>query len=276
MTLPRGNNTPTPAGYDREFFQAHSDVTRASAHRLVPYLIELVRPESVLDVGCGAGDWLEAFLRYGVRDVVGLDGYSPDDRDLRVPRERLHTVDLEQPFRLGRRFGLVVCLEVAEHLRAEAAADFIETLTRHGDVIAFSAAIPGQGGRGHLNEQWLEYWARLFECLGYSGYDLVRPTFWECEAVAHYYRQNLVLFATGAAAERLGAASAVGGIHGSARSLVHPETFRGHLIAVEAHHGMRHALRALFVELRCRLGLASVGPPHYPEYAPGRTGPDDR
>ena len=67
--------------------------------------------------------------------------------------------DLNQPFTLDRTSDLVVCLEVAEHVPPLSAGDFIASLTRLASIILFSAAIPYQGGDGHLNEQWPEYWA---------------------------------------------------------------------------------------------------------------------
>ena len=74
-----------------------------SAHRIVPLIIGLVRPTSVIDVGCGTGTWLGAFT----------DRYADN---------------------------------------------YINSLTRLAPVILFSAAIPFQGGSGHVNEQWPEYW----------------------------------------------------------------------------------------------------------------------
>ena len=43
----------------------------------------------------------------------------------------------------------------------------VATITKHGDAVLFSAAIPGQGGQDHLNEQWPEYWQKKFEVNGY-------------------------------------------------------------------------------------------------------------
>jgi 2-polyprenyl-3-methyl-5-hydroxy-6-metoxy-1,4-benzoquinol methylase len=65
---------------------------------------------------------------------------------------------LIQPLDLEKEFDLVVSLEVAEHLPASAADQFVNTLVKHGKKILFSAAIPGQGGQDHLNEQWPDYW----------------------------------------------------------------------------------------------------------------------
>ena len=95
---------------------------------------------------------------------------------------------------LNRRFGLVESLEVAEHLSPKRADSFIEDLTNLGDVILFSAAIAGQGGTHHINEQMQSYWAKKFENLGYVGIDYIRPLIWNNSSVEWWYRQNILIY----------------------------------------------------------------------------------
>src|SRR3981081_11169 len=124
-----------------------------SADAIVPVVIDLVRPRSVVDIGCGTGTWLAAFRRDGVPDVFGIDGdWAPRDR-LQLTGGQVAHHDPSQPLDLGRRFDLAICLEVAEHLPAASADALVALLTRHAPVVLFSAAIPGQGGTGHVNEQ---------------------------------------------------------------------------------------------------------------------------
>jgi hypothetical protein len=68
---------------------------------------------------------------------------------------------------------LVQSLEVAEHLDAQAADEFVDNLVRHGRLILFSAALPGQGGERHINEQPLDDWRSRFLARGYEA--LPRP-----------------------------------------------------------------------------------------------------
>ena len=56
-----------------------------SPHRVVPHLIDLVGPRSVVDVGCGPGSWLEVFVSHGVDDVLGVEGEWLDTSLLRIP-----------------------------------------------------------------------------------------------------------------------------------------------------------------------------------------------
>jgi hypothetical protein len=89
---------------------------------------------------------------------------------------------------------LAVSLEVGEHLPAASANVFIESLCRAAPVVLFSAAIPGQGGTHHINEQWPEYWRQLFAKQNFRMFDPFRPLLWHDERIVFYYRQNMFLF----------------------------------------------------------------------------------
>jgi hypothetical protein len=89
----------------------------------------------------------------------------------------------------------VQSLEVAEHVPATAAQTFVDCLVAHAPVVLFSAAVPGQGGDNHVNEQPYEYWRSLFADRGYRMYDFLRPQIVGTKA-AHWYRYNTFLFAT--------------------------------------------------------------------------------
>lgn len=96
---------------------------------------------------------------------------------------------------LDKKFDLVESLEVAEHLSPCRAYNFVEELTELGDVILFSAAISGQGGVNHVNEQMQSYWAEKFLQFGYVGIDCVRPKIWNNRNVDSWYRQNILIYA---------------------------------------------------------------------------------
>ena len=174
---------------------AHTDhIHNLKAPReVVPIIIELVKPKSILDVGCGTGTWLKAFEEHGITDYTGIDGEYLDVHLLRIPREKFYPQNLQEAFSLHRTFDLVISLEVAEHIEEKFADQFVQTLVTHGDVILFSSAIPGQGGQNHVNEQWPEYWQEKFERHGYYYHDLLRPQIWYNEEVQWWYRQNTFL-----------------------------------------------------------------------------------
>jgi hypothetical protein len=103
--------------------------------------------------------------------------------------------DLEQGFSLDRKFDLVICLEVAEHIAPASAHRLVQCLADHADLILFSAAIPHQGGSHHVNEQFPDYWAGLFSPLGFQPLDFIRPRIWTDNSVLWWLRQNVLLFA---------------------------------------------------------------------------------
>jgi len=161
--------------------------------QVLPVVFDIFKPQSIIDVGCGIGTWLKVAKDLGVKEVLGLDGDYVDRSQLKIETCEFVEKDLERPFDLGRKFDLVICLEVAEHLEASSAADFIASITKHSDVILFSAALPGQGGQRHVNEQWPSYWKELFSHSGFSMTDPIRCQIWDNQAIDWWYRQNMFL-----------------------------------------------------------------------------------
>ena len=54
--------------------------------------------------------------------------------------------------------------------------------------------MPYQGGTGHVNEQWPNYWIEQFAQRGYIAVDYIRKRIWDDEAIPWWYRQNILLF----------------------------------------------------------------------------------
>lgn len=180
--------------YSNWFYTEFHEHTMESARVIVPLVIDLIHPKSVVDVGCGVGAFLSVFIQHGVEDILGLDGDWVDLNMLMVPRDKFDIVDLERPEPPDRSFDLVVCLEVAEHLPPELASSFIDWLTGLGPAVLFSAAIPYQGGEHHRNEQWPDYWAERFEQRGFLTIDCIRREIWDDDRVLFWYSQNTLLF----------------------------------------------------------------------------------
>ena len=117
---------------------------------------------------------------------------TPSSRSIRTSSSR---ADLNQDIGVSRRFDLAMSVEVAEHLPAARAASFVGTLARLADVVLFSAAVPGQSGTFHINEQWPTYWISLFAENGFNPIDVIRPAVWTDERVGFWYAQNVFLYA---------------------------------------------------------------------------------
>jgi len=189
-----------------------------AADEMVPYIMELFAPSSVADVGCGLGSWLKSFQNAGVKTIAGFDGQYVNTSRLYIDAEHFTATDLEKPLHAAHRYDLALCLEVAEHLHEDAAAVLVDSLVRLSDTIIFSAAIPGQGGQHHINEQWPSWWAAHFEKHGYFFYDAFRSRFWDNQKIPWWYRQNmfLVTLPSQAGKHRLKA---------SCSALVHPDLY---------------------------------------------------
>lgn len=234
------------AAYRDWFFDLQTRQSRASADLVVPHLLELSEARSVLDVGGGVGAWAAACGDHGVPDVLCVDGDYVDRARLLVAADRFHAHDLTRSLDLGRRYDMVVCLEVAEHLHADCADTLVDSLARHADLVAFSAAIPGQGGEHHVNEQWPSYWCARFAQRGYELFDVVRPRIWSEREVGFWFRQNLLLFARGAMAERLRTSPVVL----APLDLVHPETWARR----NDEHRIPPTIRESALQLRSAVG----------------------
>lgn len=176
-------------------YQTASGHPANSATVVAPILLKLFPAKSVLDVGCGAGFWVREFLRCGVAEVRGLDGPWVEG-SLLIDRTYFQPTDLTKPFNLGRAYDLVVCMEVAEHMAESDALVLLDSLIRHSGLICFSAAVPGQGGYGHINEHWQDYWIAKFKEKGYHAYEAIRPLIWNEPSVAVHYAQNIIIFST--------------------------------------------------------------------------------
>lgn len=167
-----------------------------SPNEIVPEVVKMITPKSVVDVGCGTGTFLNCFKNNGVNKVLGLDGkwVNKDLLYKNILPSEFKEVDLEGKIKIEEKFDLVVSLEVAEHVSENSADIFVENLVNLGGVILFSAAIPGQGGQNHINEKWLTYWEEKFLKHNYELKDVIRPIFWNNKKVFWWYKQNMVLF----------------------------------------------------------------------------------
>ena len=238
--------TQTAASYGYSGKCRGMDSVTASASVIVPLIMQRFQPKSVLDVGCGAGDWLSEFLRHGATLVRGYDGQWFPQAGLKIPADCFRAIDFCDAFPRAERFDLAMSLEVAEHVSASVGQKLVLFLCESSDLIVFSAAVPGQGGYAHINEQPQSYWIGVFQSHGYSAYDLIRPLVWTNEHVSFWYRQNCLVFANSNGAKAHGLTSSP-----FIASLIHPELFdlvrnpKNYSIKSIVRHAPHYVLRAL-------------------------------
>lgn len=200
--------------YDDSFFDMELSESMPAAEAMVPWILNYTGAKTVIDVGCGMGAWAKVARDQGC-EVCGVDGAPISERVL-IP-ECFLQADLLEGFDCSG-WDLAICMEVGEHLPLSSASALVSGLCGARFVL-FSAAVPGQGGIGHLNEQWQSWWSDLFHAAGYSGTEDVRSFFWQARDIAPYYRQNVILYA------RPKDLVAHGFAPSTVCSVVHPEVF---------------------------------------------------
>lgn len=144
-----------------DYTQVH-DEEKPFADRLAQWIKTTINPEDALDLGCGPG-----IHTYAINDqeipCIGIDIDERVDHKNYLRKESL--LDLNGKYKAE----LVVCFEVAEHIdpiHNDQIVDQICQTMHPGSILMFTAAQPGQGGVGHINNRPKVYWKKKFESLG--------------------------------------------------------------------------------------------------------------
>jgi len=124
---------------DVNFYRSLASLAVRSAEQVVPLLTSLLPITSV-----GQGAWL-SICRTAGACVIGADGPYVDQPHLMIDAQRFRTADLGYPIDLERRADLVQSLEAGEHLPADRADDFIDTLTVHSPLVRSRQRFPAKG-----------------------------------------------------------------------------------------------------------------------------------
>jgi cyclopropane fatty-acyl-phospholipid synthase-like methyltransferase len=192
--------TAKNASHQEIYDKRYNDFLDAAAGNSAPAMAATIKrifnPNSVIDVGCGAGTLLAQLKQYGL-EVKGLE-YS--DAGIARCRERgvsVEKFDLESEEAVQGVSDLTVSFEVAEHLPESLADNYIRVISQFSPVVVMSAATVGQGGLDHVNEQPHEYWIEKMERRGFE-YDQqssrqVREE-WAGQGVAYWYVNNTMIF----------------------------------------------------------------------------------
>lgn len=212
--------------YDAEFYQNQVEGSLRSANRVIPIVLDLIGGvTSVADIGCGTGAWLSVFKLNGAKEVFGVDGGAVPEEHFLIDSTEFLAHSFTKPLRLPKRYDLALSVEVAEHMEAEYAEQFVSILCDASDVVLFGAAIPGQGGHNHVNERWPSYWRAIFEARGYRLFDVIRPLIWNDNSVDWWYRQNTFIYVHKSQTDLIEKLERLVGPNPFPVDLVHPDCF---------------------------------------------------
>ena len=137
-----------------------------SHKKKVSNVLQEFAPKNILDIGCGLGNTVKEFRSRGI-EASGLEGSELAIRRSEVA-DFIQQANLNFPLDLKRKFDLVWCVEVLEHIHPKYVQNIVGTICRHGDTLLISAAPLGQHGELHFNEQPQEYWIEKFQKQGFS------------------------------------------------------------------------------------------------------------
>jgi hypothetical protein len=169
--------------------------TFEAAQKIAPIIVNLIGiPESIVDLGGGAGGWLKAFKDNGAKKVYCIDHPSIKSEELLISQDEFIPHDLSKEIPSPIKCDLAISTEFAEHLHKSKSKDVVNFLTQSSSIVLFSAAIPGQGGIEHINEQRPDFWKKLYEERGYEQFDVIRPRIIFDKTIPVWFRQNLYLY----------------------------------------------------------------------------------
>lgn len=159
--------------YNEDFHNYHIKWFRAKNKNFSQIILNLYkeRVESVVDIGCSIGTFLEPWNEDG-KIVRGYE-YCYEESMNGIKNAGLEDYilfgDATKSIQFDRKYDLAVSIEVAEHIPTEYSEQFVKNLINASNgMVLLTAALPGQGGTGHINCQPKEFWINLFEKHGWK------------------------------------------------------------------------------------------------------------
>lgn len=187
-------------GYNNKYYKRHLDEFKDWENAVGENIFNTFAPESILDLGCGVGSYLEGALLAGCKDVLGIelnfDVAKPHFTEDISPF--LIQGDITKELNLPHKFDIVTSFEAAEHIDPDGTDSFIDNLIHYSnDYIILTAAPPGQRGTGHINLREKKFWIKEIESRGAklnSRLTLKAMSQWKNLGAEWYILRNLMVF----------------------------------------------------------------------------------
>lgn len=124
-----------------------------------------IEPTTVLDAGCAFGLLVESLRARGMEaDGIDISEYALTQAADSI-KPFLRQGSIAAP--LHRRYDLIVCIEVVEHMPQGEAELAIANFCEHSDDILFSSSPHDFTEATHINVHPVDYWAALFATHGF-------------------------------------------------------------------------------------------------------------
>jgi cyclopropane fatty-acyl-phospholipid synthase-like methyltransferase len=147
--------------FESENFAAR-EAFRPAYDRLAQVLCTVLDFTTAIDVGSGQGFLVDALLAQGI-DVQAIEA-SPAALEYASPQAAERTAIGNALWaNASRPFGLVCCVEVAEHIEPQHSRTLVNKLCQMATgPVFFTAATPYQPGHGHINCRPTTDWVYFF------------------------------------------------------------------------------------------------------------------
>lgn len=187
--------------YSSDFYDSVSSRAAETARILSNIFSQVIRPNSIVDIGSGLGIWskvfLETFPEIDQLTAIDLERHESEILDSLEDAScfTFSVHDLESKGGLpGTYYDLAICVEVLEHVSPAAAEVIFDEFAAKCSFIIFGAAIKGQGGTHHINESSFAFWTKEMFNRGLIPLDVARPKLKPNNRVPGYYKYNIIVW----------------------------------------------------------------------------------
>ena len=135
------------------------------------WVVDTLKPKTVLEFGCGVGWYCEFFANHGVETVHGIEPAPMDPERFSHENCKQFTWDATihpEPEGILPEYDLIFSVEVMEHVHRDHHKKMFDYfVSKNPRLVVFSAATPGQGGHGHIAERHEIEWKDEWKVRGY-------------------------------------------------------------------------------------------------------------